>query len=151
MKKSTKQILFERMNKIGGMPLNENIHDIFDFKITEVEGGKYYQQSLKENEQFKEFDIVSDFTSGFARVRLNHKRNLINTKGEILSPNQWFDDGSRFEDGFAKVKLNHEMNLINTKGGLVSPHRWFDYLKKVNDTWFTILNLNGKQTYVKLD
>lgn len=48
VKKTTKDILFERMNKIGGMPLHEDMND-----VNNPSGGENYQLFLKDKENNK--------------------------------------------------------------------------------------------------
>ncbi len=51
---------------------------------------------------------------------LNNKYNYIKTNGELLLPNQWFDNCSDFNDGIAIVKLNNEFIKINTNGEILN-------------------------------
>ena len=75
------------------------------------------------------FEDIDDFSEGYARVELNNKYNFINTNGELVSPNQWFDFVTNFSvNGYAVVRLNNKCNFINTNGELVSPNQWFDFV-----------------------
>lgn len=69
------------------------------------------------------FEYIDDFSEGYAKVALNNKYNFINTKGELVSPNQWFDSVANFfingyAKGHAKVKLNNKLYLLRFDGVL---------------------------------
>ena len=49
---------------------------------------------------------------------INSKYNYIDTDGNLLRDDSWFDLASDFEDGFAKVHLNYRRYYINTNGNL---------------------------------
>ena len=55
----------------------------------------------------KVFDVVDNFSEGFAAVKLNGKWNFLNKEGKLLS-NQWFDVVDSFCEGFAGVRLNNK-------------------------------------------
>ena len=75
---------------------------------------------------YMKYDVVGNFYDGYAKVRFNDKYNFIDTKGKLVSPNQWFDYVGIFTNGYAWVELNGKYNLIDTQGKLVSPNQWFD-------------------------
>ena len=57
--------------------------------------------------------------------KINKKRNLIDTNGNLLSQ-QWFDNIFSFnKNGIAQVELNRKWNLIDKNGKLLSK-QWFD-------------------------
>lgn len=45
------------------------------------------------------FEFVGDYYGGFAKIKLNGKRNYINQGGKLLSPDLWFDRAYNFSDG----------------------------------------------------
>lgn len=51
----------------------------------------------------KQFEGVSQFTEGLARVKQNGKYGYINTKGELVSP-CIYDGANSFSKGLALVK-----------------------------------------------
>ena len=66
----------------------------------------------------------------------------MDTIGELLFPNQWFDFIDEFINGYAKVKLNKKWNFIDTKGTLMSPKQWFDDTGDFYDGYAKV-KLNG--------
>lgn len=44
----------------------------------------------------------------------------MDTIGELLFPNQWFDFVYNFYNGYAIVRLKDKYNLINTQGNISS-------------------------------
>lgn len=100
------------------------------------------------------WDSCERFNEGFARVRLNGKYNFINHKGEILSPNLWFDGAFSFTNGFSVIFLKEkDYNFIDKKGKILSPNRWFKSAWSFNETghasvWFGnetgIIDTTGK-------
>lgn len=67
---------------------------------------------LAKKSDFSGFDYISYFENGLARVKLNHKFNLIDANGNVIS-NQWFDYISSFKNSFARVSLNKKYNFID--------------------------------------
>jgi len=66
------------------------------------------------------YDEVSDFSEGYARVKMHWKYGFINKQGQntVLCS---YDDASNFMNGMARVKLNFKTGFINTLGELVVP------------------------------
>lgn len=58
------------------------------------------------------------FHDGYSEVKKNDKYNFINTNGQIISPNLWFDDAYGFQDGYAKVEKDAKWYFIDTNGRL---------------------------------
>src|SRR5574343_463483 len=112
---------------------------------------KYYQSDdngnlLKDKHwDYIKYDVVDDFYDGFARCRINNKGwNWLNEKGEIILPNQWFDEVNYFYKGFATCKINNKgYNWINEKGEIISPNQWFDYADNFYDG-FAMCRINNK-------
>ena len=92
---------------------------------------------------YMKYDYVDDFSDGYAKVELNHKWNLMDTQGKLVSPNQWFDYVGVFSDDYAVVKLNDKYNFIDTKGKLFSPNQWFDWTDDFYDGYARV-KLNYK-------
>ena len=69
------------------------------------------------------FNWVCRFYDDFARVRLGDKCNLINTDGNILREDLWFDNVRDFKNGFAMVKLNGKWYYIDTQGNLYDENK----------------------------
>ena len=67
-----------------------------------------------------EYDKVTDFKNGFARVELNGKSGYINEIGEEIIPPK-YDKVSDFKKGFARVELNDKYGFINKTGKEVVP------------------------------
>lgn len=121
-----------RLNKIG---FSESVIDFY----------------AKIDPKFKfrlKFDWIGDFNEGFVRVRINDKRNYINTDGQFLS-NKWFDLAYDFHDGFATVKLNGKWNFINTEGQLLSK-QWFDAALDFTEG-FAKVKLNRKYNFINTE
>ena len=70
----------------------------------------------------KQFDGVSSFSNGLAKVKQNGKWGFVNTKGEIVIPCV-YDDGDvySFSEGLARIKQNGKWGFINSKGKVVIP------------------------------
>lgn len=94
------------------------------------------------------FDIVNNFSEGFATVQLNGKWNFLNKERKLLS-NQWFDDVDSFCVGFATVCLNHKWNFINRKGRLLS-NQWFHYVYDFRNG-FASVRLNDKWNFINIE
>ena len=86
-------------------------------------------------------------------VGLNNKYNLINTKGELLSPNLWFGNVWDFSDGYARVILNDKYNFINTNGELLwkkPVNQWFDSVCNFYNGYAQVA-LNGDRYKLRKD
>ena len=102
---------------------------------------KYYQfddngNLLKDKHwDYIKYDAVGDFNDGLARCRINNKGwNWLNEKGEIISPNQWFDYTGDFNDGFTRCEIKDKgCNWINENGEIISPNQWFDIVYDFKD------------------
>ena len=66
----------------------------------------------------KQFEVVSKFSEGFARVKQNGKYGFINTQGEVVAP-CIYDDAGIFSEGLAHVKQNEKWSIINTQGKVI--------------------------------
>lgn len=87
------------------------------------------------------------FQEGFARVEMNGKWNFKDTNGNLLSPNQWFDDCCSFFDGFGAVKLNGKWFRIDKLGNLrdydcVNNSRHYKNFISVRKNWDDIMCLS---------
>ena len=91
------------------------------------------------------FDIVVNFSNGFARVFLNDKYNFINDNRQLISKT-WFDYCYIFSNGFSRVELNKKYNYINTNGQIIS-NTWFDRCFDFIDG-FARVELNDKYNYI---
>ena len=98
----------------------------------------------------KLFDSVDKFYEGFAIVKLNDKYNFIDTKSNLLLPNQWFDWCDPFHEGFAVVNLNDKWNFIDTNGKLLSSNQWYDYCFNFREG-FAIVKLNDKYNFIDIN
>ena len=96
---------------------------------------------------YMNYDYVSNFYDGCAKVKLNSKWNFIDMKGNLVSPSQWFDNIFNFFNGYAIVKLNNKYNLINTRGKLLSPNQWFEDTGDFFDG-YAVVELNGKYNFI---
>lgn len=84
------------------------------------------------------------FYNGLAGVQIKDKYNVINTDGELLSKDLWFDWVSRFSEDFALVKLDDRgWNLIGTNGHLLRDDLWFDEID-YDSNGFAKVKLDGK-------
>ena len=77
---------------------------------------------------------------------MGSKWNLFKQNGELLSPNQWFDNIGEFNRGIARVELNGKSNLINRDGELSSPNKWVDEIIGYTNS-FARVKIQG-QTYM---
>jgi hypothetical protein len=106
------------------------------------------------------FDEVSDFSNGFALVKIEGQGyNFINEKGELLwseYKNFYFVDN--FYDGFARVyKKDKGWNYINGQGELLyKGDIWFDFVEnfsegfaevKIEDLGWNFINKQGELLY----
>ena len=84
------------------------------------------------NELFnKQFEKVSCFFEGLARVEQNEKSGFINTKGEVIIP-CIYDDAWNFNEGLAAVKQNGKWSIINKEGKvIVAECGWETHWSKV--------------------
>ena len=73
--------------------------------------------------------------------------NFINTEGDLLSTNLWFDDAYSFYNEYAVVILNSGYNIIDVRGDLLSPNQWFHWCGKFNNGSARV-RLNGKYYYI---
>ena len=96
------------------------------------------------------FDRVCRFYDGFARVRLGDKWNFINTDGNLLSDDLWFDSTGDFKNGFARVRLGDKWNFINTDGNLLSDDLWFDNAGDFHNGFARVI-LEDKFNYIDTD
>ena len=78
----------------------------------------------------KWFDMVDNFSNGFARVEIDGRGwNFINPQGELLYKGyKWVDFVNNFHEGFAEVKIEGKgWNFINKQGEyLWNKDKWFD-------------------------
>ena len=97
------------------------------------------------------FNWVCRFYDGFAKVRLGDKYNFINTDGNILREDLWFDNAGDFHNGFARVILEDKFNYIDTDGKILSEDVWFDEVEvfykgfarvRLGDKW-NLINTDG--------
>ena len=57
----------------------------------------------------------------------NGKMNYILTDGEVLSPNQWFDNISSIGiKGLRLVRVGGKYNMLKMNGGFLTPSHWLD-------------------------
>lgn len=126
--------------------IGRNFYDVFKPNHKFKDAVENALQRVRNGEALKDVFkfVLPSNVEGIARVFLLGKGNFINTKGELLSPNQWFDEEAEFYEGYASVNVNGKCNFINTKGELLSPNQWFD------DTWdfhggFAKVKLNGEE------
>ena len=98
-----------------------------------------------------EFDWISDFSEGLAKVEKDGKWGYINTKGEQVIECK-FDYAEYFSEGLARVEKDGKSGYINTKGEQVIECK-FDYawgfskglaLVEKDDKWGYI-NTKGEQ------
>lgn len=62
----------------------------------------------------KQFEEVSQFTEGLARVKQGDKYGYINTKGEMVV-SCTYDDARQFFNGFARVKQNDRWGVLTIR------------------------------------
>ena len=132
--------------------LNVNFGSVFKSLHSFAEKVAKVKQQLQNGADPKDvFDWVDNFSEGFALVQLGYKWNFINTDGNLLRDDLWFDVAWDFHEGFAGVKLNDKWNFINTDGNLLRDDLWFDVAwgfyegfarVKLNDKW-NFINTDG--------
>lgn len=96
-------------------------------------------------------DVKLKFENGFAVVVVGEKYNYVNTDGELLSPEQWFDNAYNFtKGGIAHVIINDKQNLINKEGELIFKDIDISYIDMYNDeVYHRIYTQDGTMTYIK--
>jgi len=107
---------------IGKIEGSYNIYNVHIKRWILTKGVDYIDENFK-----------SEYSDIF-KIKLHNKWNIVRGDGQLLSPNQWFDDignqyNESFYNGFIPVRVNNKWNLLNINGGLVS-QQWFD---KVGD------------------
>ena len=93
------------------------------------------------------YDSRSDvFNYGLAKVQLLQTYNYIDEKGNLLSPDQWFDFAESFylDNDQARIELKRKNNLINRDGQIVSPDLWFDWCSDSVMTPAALVRIDGK-------
>lgn len=73
--------------------------------------------------------------------------NIIDLKGNLLSPNLWFDGINNYIDfgdngGFGVVEVKDKYNFIDRNGKLLS-NDWFDKYVRFNNKGFTFVEIDG--------
>lgn len=68
-----------------------------------------------------QYDWVSDFKEGLARVGLNDNEYFIDKEGNTVISLQQYESVSSFSEGLASVMINHKYGFIDKKGNLVIP------------------------------
>ena len=96
---------------------------------------------------YMKYDDVGNLYNGYAHVELNYKYNFIDVQGNLVSPNQWFNNVGIFTNGYAWVRLNNKYNFIDTQGKLVSPNQWFDDVGNLYNGYATV-KLNNKYNFI---
>ena len=92
------------------------------------------------------FDEVDNFSEGYAVVYIEGIGcNFINTEGELLSPDQWFEFVSHFENGFAVVELNSKYNFINTEGKILRDDLWFKDVFNFNKGYAEVIDTEDNE------
>lgn len=100
-----------------------------------------------------EFEVIAEFSNGMSVVEEGNKLNLINEQGELLSPNQWFDNVYE-QDDRAFVIYDNFMNYIDADGTTefsmndveVLPERYLNNyfgVKRHSDNKFNFLDFDG--------
>ena len=108
---------------------------------------KFYETVYPNFNLYMKYDVVGNFYNGYAHVELNYKYNFIDVQGNLVSPNQWFNNVGIFTNGYAWVRLNNKYNFIDTQGKLVSPNQWFDGVGIFTNGYATV-KLNNKYNFI---
>ena len=64
-------------------------------------------------------DAIGNFHNDFAIVKKDGKCNYVDSNGELLSKEMWFDACNDFEDGFGLVSKDRKRNFIKDDGQLL--------------------------------
>ena len=96
------------------------------------------------------FGNTGNFYEGFAAVKRGKKENFIDTDGNILRDDLWFDSVGTFRNGWACVRLDSRWNLINTDGKLLRDDMWFDTIFGFRNG-FARVAFRGKENFIKPD
>ena len=139
-KSELSELVGVNFNQVFKPLTREEMHSMGMIMFDEVQG---LLDSGKKPEEI--FERVGDFSDGFSKVKLNGKRNFINTNGKLLS-NQWFERVGDFSDGFARVQLNDKVNFINTNAQLLS-NQWFERVGDFSNG-FAWIQLNDKVNFI---
>lgn len=96
-----------------------------------------------------DFNMCMHFSEGFAQIFIKDKGwNYINTKGELLSPNEWFTDCYEFCNGAARVhRFDESINYINTNGEILFPNEKFQGAKDMTANGVVNVFNEGKGWY----
>ena len=131
--------------------LNVNFSSVFKPLHSFAEKVSKVKQQLQNGADPEDvFDWVLDFYEGFAVVRLGDKFNFIDTYGNFLRDDLWFDITGNFKDSFAVVKLNGKWNYINADGNFLREDLWFDLVDYFCNG-FARVQLNGKWNFINTD
>ena len=126
------------------------------YAITFNNGEEWFIFNPKDIKTYHKLLIDMPFQDVFYRtydmimVEYNDKYNFVSTKGEILSPDLWFDDLDYFHEGYSKVEKDEKYNFINTNGQIISPDLWFDDADDF-DKGLAFVQIDGKCNFININ
>lgn len=129
--------------------VNVDFYEIFkpNDKLKDIINGA--KSRLKNGESPENiFNSVCYLESGYTKVQLNKKWNLINEDNEIIS-DKWFNKIYDFKNGYNRVRLSNKWNFINKNGEYLSDE-WFDKIYDFENDCAQVL-LNKKWNLINTD
>ena len=133
--------------------LNMNYFEVFKPSNRFNEAVTVAMKKLSNGEDLEDiFDWLLILENGYTEVELMGRCNFIGPNGELVSPNQWYDEVGDFFDGYATVRVGEQFNFISTNGKLITPNKWYDevgdfhngYAKVRIDEQWNFIGTNGK-------
>jgi uncharacterized protein YjbI with pentapeptide repeats len=139
------------VDKLYNEYLNKKLDSLFDIKVPEEEeeapsiyeimreynqkdesperikgtNGKYYIVDNSGNKISDEYDYISPFRDGYARVQIGDEDAYITKQGNLWG--EWHDFVSDFREGLASICDKKLYNIIDTNGNYIlpKPRRYF--------------------------
>ena len=115
----------------------------------QVVGGAFTLYDLNLNRiTKKEYDQITGFFDGLAKVKSGGKTGFINKKGVEVIPLE-YDDAGNFSSGMVPVLKNGKVGAINTKGEVVIPFE-YENIGSFSDG-YAYYQKNGKKGIINLN
>jgi len=139
----------EKIDELYEQYLNEKLDLIFQGEGEEIDSKLLRKKIITNICNKKGYKIVRyyDFSFIGACVTKNYKYNFVDTKGNLVNRNEWYDDVYDFRKGYARVKRNGKCNLVDTKGNLINANEWYDNVYDFSEG-YAIVKRNGKYNFI---
>lgn len=126
--------------------VNVDFYEVFKPNTLWKDAMDKVNQKLANGESLKDvFDVVEDFSEGYAVVTLQERTNFIDKNGKFIS-NKWYDDAQSFKEGHAVVRIKGEFNFIDINGNLLSD-KWFYDADSFNNGYALVCETDENSGY----